>query len=76
MLFDNIPIDKIGKAFVDLAQYQWENYGEILQRPPGMLGEDTMPLPPVINAPDYEELEEIKLEKFMRQRPHHPKRVK
>lgn len=67
--WDCIPIDERGRAFVDLAQYQWDKHGLKLELPPEPKQE------PVINAPDYQELEEMEIGRELSQPPHSPERV-
>jgi len=72
-IWDNIPLSKQVEAYEILANQYMVDTGELLPRPPGMMGEDTEPL--VINAQDYQEMEEIKAEREMKKAPSHQKRI-
>jgi hypothetical protein len=72
--WDCIPVSKLGQAYADLACYQAKRHGVTLDEPQGLRG-DSEPLPPVINAPLYEEEQQIETAREMSQPPHSPERV-
>ena len=72
--WEAIDIDQRGDAYRDLANLYQELGGGKLPEPEGLRG-DSKPLPPIINAPDYLEMEEIRMEAEVRQPPRHQKRV-
>lgn len=61
--WNSIPVDKRGRAYIDLATYQWEKYQEILPLP---VEEPEI----TINAPDYEEQEIEDINREMSEPPH------
>ena len=62
-------LEEWGKVCTELDNYQKKHYNERFTAP----ADDYKQV--VINAPDYEEMEEIRMDKEMRQRPHGPRRV-
>lgn len=73
--WDCITEDQKGRAYADLAQLYYQLCKEKLLEPKGLRGESERE-PDIINAPSYQEEQEIELDKFMRGKPHHPRRTK
>ena len=72
--WEAIDIDQRGDAYRDLANLYQELGGGKLPEPEGLRG-DSKPLPPIINADNYEEELDIEIDREMRQPPHSPRRI-
>ena len=72
--WDCIKLSDKVEAYKILADQYMLDTGELLPGP-GMSGEETERQPPIINAQDFEEEEEISIASEMSKAPSHPKRI-
>ena len=72
--WDCIPLGKKGRVYDGLSKLYGELCGEILEEPDGLRGEPERK-PDIINAPDYKEMEELEVQREIREKPHHQERI-
>lgn len=73
--WDNIPVERRGKAYCDLNQLYYNLCGKKLEEPEN-LRDNLRRQQDIINAPDYEELEDMEIEQEMSRKPEHMEKVK
>jgi len=74
MIWDNVPIEKKGRTYADLAQLYYQLCGEKLPEPKGLRGEPERE-PDIINASNYQEESLIAISREMSQSPKRQRKV-